>query len=64
MIHGMNTALKRALKRLYNPVDMMLLCVLWYVAYPLSLRNLEGMLSKAGIGNTNDAMIWLLAMRV
>jgi transposase-like protein len=40
MINGMNAALGRVLKRLHYPLDVMLLCVRWYVAYPLSLRNL------------------------
>jgi putative transposase len=31
----------RVLKRLHFPVDVILLCVRWYVAYSLSLRNLE-----------------------
>jgi transposase-like protein len=34
--------LRKVLKRLHYPLDVMLLCVRWYVAYPLSLRNLEG----------------------
>jgi transposase-like protein len=29
------------LKRLHYPLDVMLTCVRWYVAYPLSLRHLE-----------------------
>jgi len=29
------------LKSLHYPLDVMLLCVRWYVAYSLSLRNLE-----------------------
>jgi len=31
----------KVLKRLHYPLDVILLCVRWYVAYPLSLRNLE-----------------------
>jgi putative transposase len=30
-------------------IDVMLLCVRWYVAYPLSLRNLEEMMSERSI---------------
>jgi hypothetical protein len=33
----------RLLKRLHYPLDVILLCVRWYVAYPLSLRHLEQM---------------------
>ncbi len=29
------------LKRLHHPLDIILLCIRWYVAYSLSLRNLE-----------------------
>ncbi|CAB3774891.1 hypothetical protein LMG29542_08273 [Paraburkholderia humisilvae] len=29
------------LKRLHYPLDVILLCVRWYVAYPVSLRHLE-----------------------
>jgi transposase-like protein len=31
------------------PLDVMLLCVRWYVAYPLSLRHLEQMMAERGI---------------
>jgi hypothetical protein len=34
----------RVLKRLHYPLEVMLLCVRWYVAYSLSLRNLEEMM--------------------
>lgn len=33
--------LRKVLKRLHYPLDVMLLCVRWYAAYPLSVRNLE-----------------------
>ncbi|SEI26200.1 hypothetical protein SAMN05192544_106728 [Paraburkholderia hospita] len=49
MVNGMNAALRRMLKRLHYPLDVMLLCVRWYVAYPLSLRNLEEMMSERGL---------------
>src|SRR5215469_5200702 len=39
----------KVLKRLHFPVDVMLLCVRWYVAYSLSLRNLEEMMAEHGI---------------
>src|SRR6202140_4748232 len=39
----------RLLKRLHYPLDVMLLCVRWYVAYSLSLRNLEEMMAERGI---------------
>ena len=37
------------LKRLHFPVDVILLCVRWYVAYSLSLRDLEEMIAEHGI---------------
>ncbi|HEY4047479.1 MAG TPA: IS6 family transposase [Acidobacteriaceae bacterium] len=39
----------RVLKRLHYPLDVILTCVRWYVAYPLSLRHLEEMMSGRGI---------------
>lgn len=38
----------KVLKRLHFPVDVILLCVRWYVAYSLSLRNLEEMMAERG----------------
>ena len=37
------------IKRLLIPLDIMLLCVRWYIAYPLSLRNLEEMMQERGL---------------
>lgn len=39
----------KVLKRLHYPLDVILLCVRWYVAYSLSLRNLEDMMAERGI---------------
>ncbi len=36
----------KVLQRLKYPLDVILLCVQWYVAYPLSLRNLEKMMAE------------------
>ena len=44
----MNSA-RSVIKRLRFPLDIMLLCVRWYVAYPLSLRNLEEMMQERGL---------------
>src|SRR6185295_5710052 len=41
--------LRRVLKRLHYPLDVMLLCVRWYAAYALSLRNLEEMMAERGV---------------
>jgi hypothetical protein len=38
----LNPAVARVLKRSRYPLDVILTCVRWYVAYPLSLRHLEG----------------------
>nr|WP_232426842.1 hypothetical protein [Erwinia tracheiphila] len=38
-----------AFKRLHYPVDIISQCVRWYLAYALSLRNLEEMMAERGI---------------
>lgn len=40
---------RKALKRLHCPLEIMLVCVRWYAAYPLSLRNLEQMMAERGV---------------
>ena len=40
---------RSVIKQLRFPLDIMLLCVRWYVAYPLSLRNLEEMMQERGV---------------
>jgi hypothetical protein len=37
----LNPAVAQVLKRLHYPLEVILTCVRWYVAYPLSLRHLE-----------------------
>src|SRR5260370_7821155 len=49
MKQTMNPAVARVLKRLHYPLDVILMCVRWYVAYPLSLRHLEEMMAERGI---------------
>lgn len=44
-----NAAVSKVLKRLHYPLDVILMCVRWYVAYPLSLRHLEQMMAERGI---------------
>ncbi|MGC3029255.1 IS6 family transposase [Burkholderia sp. DN3021] len=41
--------LKRVFQRLHYPIDVILVCVRWYVAYPLSLRHLEEMMAERGV---------------
>ena len=45
----MNDALRQVLKRLHYPIEVMLVCVRWYAAYPLSLRQLEEMMAERGV---------------
>ena len=45
----MNDAMGQVLKRLHYPIEVMLVCVRWYAAYPLSLRNLEEMMAERGV---------------
>ncbi len=45
----MNDAMGLVLKRLHYAIDVMLVCVRWYAAYPLSLRNLEEMMAERGV---------------
>ena len=44
-----NSTLNRVLKRLHYPLEVMLTCVRWYVAYPLSLRHVEEMMQERGV---------------
>ncbi|MDR5614872.1 MAG: IS6 family transposase, partial [Arsenophonus sp.] len=37
---------KQSFKRLHYPVDVILVCLRWYLAYSLSLRNLEEMMQE------------------
>jgi putative transposase len=48
MKQNLNPAMAKVLKRLHYPLDVMLTCVRWYVAYPLSLRHLEQMMAERG----------------
>jgi transposase-like protein len=37
------------LKCLHYPLDVILTCVRWYVAYPLSIRHLKDMMAERGV---------------
>ncbi|HBR0915108.1 TPA: IS6 family transposase [Klebsiella pneumoniae] len=41
--------IRNAFRRLHYPVDIIAQCVRWYLAYALSLRNLEEMMTERGI---------------
>ena len=44
-----NSTLRGVVKRLHFPLEIMLVCVRWYAAYLLSLRNLEEMMAERGV---------------
>lgn len=44
-----NSTLRRVIKRLHFPLEVMLVCVRWYAAYPLSLRHIEEMMAERGV---------------
>ncbi len=42
-------ALRRVVQRMHYPLEVMLVCVRWYAAYPLSFRQIEEMMGERGI---------------
>ena len=44
-----NSTLRRVIKRLHYPIEVMQVCVRWYAAYPLSLRNLQERMAERGM---------------
>ena len=42
-------ALRKVIKRVHYPLEVMLTCVRWYAAYPLSLRHIEEMMAERGV---------------
>src|SRR6202012_4120333 len=42
-------ALRKVIKRMHYPLEVMLTCVRWYVAYPLSLRHIEEVMAERGV---------------
>ena len=42
-------AMRKVVKRLHYPIEVMLVCVRWYAAYPLSLRHIEEMMAERGV---------------
>jgi transposase-like protein len=53
----LNPALAKVMKRLHYPLDVILTCVRWYVAYPLSLRHLEEMMAERGTSVDHSTVI-------
>ena len=43
------STLLKLLKRLHYPLEVMMVCVRWYVAYPLSFRHIEEMMGERGV---------------
>ena len=41
--------LRKVLKRLHYPLEVMLVCSRWYSAYPLSLRHLDEIMQERGV---------------
>ena len=42
-------ALRKVIKRMHYPLEVMLTCVRWYAAYPLSVRHIEEMMAERGV---------------
>ncbi len=42
-------ALRRVIKRMHYPLEVMLTCVRWYAAYPLSLRHIKEIMRERGV---------------
>ena len=60
----LNPAVARVLRRLHYPLDVILTCVRWYVAYPLSLRHLEEMMLERGIIAVDHLTVHRWAMKL
>jgi transposase-like protein len=63
MKQDLNSAVRKVLKRLHYPLDVILLCVRWYVAYPLSLRHLERMMAERG-ADVDHSTVYRWAIKV
>lgn len=58
------TGIGKVLKRPHYPLDVILLCVRWYVTYSLSLRNLEEMMAERGIEVDHSSVHrWVIKLR-
>ena len=56
----LDPGIAKVLKRLHYPLEVILLCVRWYVAYSLSLRNLEEMMAERNIGVDHSTVhLWV-----
>ena len=57
------STLRHVIKRLHFPLEIMLVCVRWYAAYPLSLRQLEEMMAERGV-SVDHATVHRLALKI
>ena len=58
-----HSALNKVLQRLHYPLEVMLTCVRWYVAYPLSLRHIEELMHQRGVFvNHSTVHRWAIKM--
>jgi transposase-like protein len=48
-VQPVNSTLRGVIKPLHFPLDVILVCVRWYAAYSLSLRNLQEMMAEQGV---------------
>ncbi len=63
MKQKLTAVMSKVFKRLHYPLDVMLLCVRWYVAYPLSLRQLEEMMAERGIAVDHSTVhLWAIKL--
>ena len=44
-----DSTLNKVLQRFHYLLEIMLACVRWYVAYPLSLRHVEELMQERGV---------------
>ena len=55
--------IRKAFKRLHYPVNIIEQCVRWYLAYSLSLRNLEEMMTERGIVVDHSTLhLWVIRL--
>lgn len=40
------------------PIDVILVCIRWYAAYPLSYRHLEEMMEERGVSVDHSSINW------
>ncbi|MBI1772351.1 MAG: IS6 family transposase [Burkholderiales bacterium] len=57
------STLRKVHKRLHYPLEVMMLCVRWYAACPLSFRHIEEMMEERGIV-VDHAMVHRSAVRI